>query len=64
MKLGATEFKKFLKGFDFIRSHLTSYFLQFIHGESKKDPYYLFDLYNQITNNWEIPIEDYISLIE
>jgi len=64
MKLGAADFKKFLKGFDFIRSQLDTYFLQFIYEENKKEPYYLFDLYNQITNNWEIPIKDYISFIE
>jgi DNA-binding Lrp family transcriptional regulator len=64
MKLSAIDFKNFLKGFDFIRLYLNSYFLQFIYDEHKKDPYYLFDLYNQLTNNWEIPIEDYISLIE
>ncbi|MFX1390097.1 MAG: winged helix-turn-helix transcriptional regulator [Promethearchaeota archaeon] len=64
MKLSATDFKKFLKGFDFIRTYLDSYFLQFIYDEDKKDPYYIYDLFNQITNDWEIPIEDYISLID
>jgi len=64
MKLGAADFKRFLKGFDFIRAQLDTYFLQFIYDETKKEPYYLFDLYNQITNNWDIPIKDYISFIE
>ena len=64
IRLNATDFKLFLKGFDLFRPYFKSYFLQFVHDENKKDPYYLFDLYNQVTNNWEIPIEDYISLIE
>ncbi len=64
LKLKATDFQKFLKGFDLIRPHVKTYFFQFLYSEPKKTTEYLDDIFNKITRSWETPIKEYISIIE
>jgi len=66
LKLGldASDFKKFLKGFDLIRPYLKSYFFQFFYGDAKSAARELYDLYNPIKKAWETPIKDYLAYIE
>ncbi|MFX1411249.1 MAG: winged-helix domain-containing protein [Promethearchaeota archaeon] len=62
--LSASDFQKFLKGFDLLRPYLHSYFFQFTYSGVKSSAQYLFDLFNRKTSSWETPVKDYISLIE
>ncbi len=62
--LRANDFKNFLKGFDLLRTQFKSSFFQILHKKSKSNYQQIFSLFNKYTNSWEIPIKDYISLIE
>ncbi len=53
-----------MKGFDLIRSHLNSYFFQFTYTPATRITEPLLVLFNKLTNSWETPLKEYLSIIE
>jgi len=67
IRLGLTtsDLKRFLEGFKLIRRHLNSYSIQF-HLPDKTETKYqsIFDLFDKTTNQWKMPLKEYIGIIE
>ena len=64
MSLSTRDLKGFLKGFDILRPHLVSYFIQTIHNSKQSMDSHPYDLYNQETNGWITPEDDYMQDIQ
>ena len=63
--LSTSDLKRFLEGFKLIRRHLNSYSLQFHLPDTTETKYQsIFDLFDKTTNQWNMPIEEYIGIVE
>ncbi len=56
--------KQFLEGLRLMGEYINSYFIQ-IHLSDTTETHYLdmFELFNEKTNKWDIPIQDYLDII-
>ena len=61
MCLSAKDLKGFLKGFDLLRPHLSSYFIQTVHDSRKSMDSHPYDLFDQETNGWKTPGDEYLQ---
>ncbi len=63
--LETTDLKRYLEGFRLMRPHLSSYFFQF-HLPDRVDSNYqeIFDLFNETKNQWDMPVDDYLKIID
>lgn len=61
MSLSASDMKGFLKGFDILRPHFSSYFVQTVHNSQKSMDSHPYDLFDQKTNGWRTPGDEYLQ---
>ncbi|MFX1483551.1 MAG: winged helix-turn-helix transcriptional regulator [Promethearchaeota archaeon] len=61
MSLSAKDTKGFLKGFDILRPHLSSYFIQTVHDSQRSMDSHPYDLFNLESNGWRTPGDEYIQ---
>ncbi|MFW9926204.1 MAG: winged helix-turn-helix transcriptional regulator [Candidatus Thorarchaeota archaeon] len=61
MNLSAHDINGFLKGFDILRPYLASYFIQTVHDSHKSMDSHPYDLFDQETNGWKTPGDEYLQ---
>ncbi len=61
--LSSKDHKMFLRGFDLIRPHVVSYFFQTLHSSRTSRPPIPFDMFDEASGNWELPLEASLQTI-
>ncbi|MHA1905850.1 MAG: winged helix-turn-helix transcriptional regulator [Candidatus Thorarchaeota archaeon] len=62
--LPPSEVAHFLKGVDQLRQHAERYFVQFSLDGRSTGYAHLFDTFVKETNNWEMPVQEYLDMIK
>ncbi|MFW9944585.1 MAG: hypothetical protein ACFFB7_06265, partial [Candidatus Sifarchaeia archaeon] len=61
--LSSKDHKMFLRGFDLIRPHVVSYFFQTLHSSHPTRPQIPFDMFDEVSGKWELPLETSLQII-
>ncbi len=61
--LSSKDHKMFLRGFDLIRPHVVSYFFQTLHSSRTTRPPIPFDMFDEVSGRWELPLESSLETI-
>jgi DNA-binding Lrp family transcriptional regulator len=61
--LSSKDHKMFLRGFDLIRPHVVSYFFQTLHRPHPTRPPIPFEMYDEDSGKWELPLESSLQSI-
>ena len=64
LRLSASDFNGFLRGFDLLKPHIVSYFFQIVHHLTTARVQQVYNLFKKDTNCWETPAEKYVNKIE
>jgi DNA-binding Lrp family transcriptional regulator len=64
MSLCTRDLKGFLKGFDILRPHLISFFIQTMHDSKQSMDSHPYNLFDEETNDWITPGDEYVQDVQ